>query len=108
MNAASFFHPPVEPRFDVSLDATQEWREVAEDDECADTAEALLLSDWEEEPVGADDVGDWFEVFSLVGLRITTTTGAVVVIDRRDAIGALGPVAVAALERAMADAASDE
>lgn len=110
MNAATFFHPqaPIEPRFDVSIDATQEWREVSIFDDCEDRAEALFRGDWEQEPRGADDVGRWVDVFELVGLRITTATGAVIVIDRREAIDALGLVAVAAMEQAMADAANFE
>lgn len=101
MNAATFFHPPapIEPRFDVSLDATQEWREVADDDDCEDRAEALFRGDWEQEPRGADDVGDWVEVFELIGLRIISPNGAIVVLGRKDARDAIGPVAVAALER---------
>lgn len=112
MNAQTIFQ--TDPSFDVAVDATREWREACIEgdracfEECEDTAEALFRSDWEQEPVGADDVGRWVEVFDLIGLRITTPTGAVVVIDRRDALDALGSVAVAALERAMADAASIE
>lgn len=101
MNAATFFHPPmpVEPAFDVSIDATSEWREVADDDECADTCEALLASDWVEESIGSDDCGDWIEVFDLIGLRVTTPNGATLFLPRPAALDHIGPVAVAALER---------
>ena len=112
MNAQTIFQ--ADPSFDVACDATREWREACIEgehacfEECEDTAQALFCSDWEPEPRGADDCGPLREVFDLIGLRITTPTGAVVVINRRDALDALGPVAVAALERAMADAANDE
>lgn len=118
MNAAAFTSyicppAPADPRFDASCDCTAEWREIScaasESsgagcfEECDDTAEALFISDWEQEPVGADDVGGWVEVFELVGLRITDCRGAVVNIGRKDAIDALGIAAVRALEREMID-----
>ena len=105
MNAATFSHPPIpaDPRFDASCDASSEWREVSCFDDCEDHAEALFSSDWEQEPVGADDAGDWVEVFALVGLRIIDPRGAVVVLGRKDAIDALGIAAVRALERDMID-----
>ena len=106
MTSAAIFQP--DPRFDTACDATQEWREVSCFDGDEDTAQALFRSDWESDPRGADDCGPLREVFDLIGLRITTATGAVIVIDRRDTLDALGPVTVAALERAMADAANDE
>lgn len=113
MNAMTFtshIRQPVaaEPVFDATCDATEEWREVSIFDDCEDRAVALFRSDWEQEPRGADDVGDWVEVFELIGLRIISPNGAIVVLGRRDALDALGPVAVAALDRAMADAANIE
>ena len=106
MNASTIFQP--DPRFDAACDATQEWREASCIDGDEGTAQALFCSDWEPEPRGADDCGPLREVFYLIGLRITTATGAVIIIDRRDALDALGPVTVAALEQAMADAACEE
>ena len=105
MNAATFFNPPlpVEPAFDVSIDATSEWREVADDDECADTCEALLASDWTEEAIGADDCGDWIEVFDLIGLRVTAPNGATLFLSRSAAIDHIGITAVKALEQEAKD-----
>ena len=104
MNAAAFFHPPlpVEPSFDVSIDATREWREYAEE-ECPDTCEALLASDWEEEPVGADDCGGWVEFFDLIGLRVTAPNGATLFLGRSAAIDHIGINAVKALEAEAKD-----
>ena len=106
MNARTAFQ--LDPLFDASCDATREWREVSCMDGDEDRAEALFSSDFEEESRGADDCGPLREVFDLIGLRVVTATGAVIVIDRRDTLDALGHVTVAALEQAMADSACDE
>ena len=106
MTAQTIFQ--ADPRFDAACDATKEWREASRIDGDEDTAQALFRSDWGPEPRGADDCGPLREVFDLIGLRVTTPTGAVIIIDRRDTLDALGPATVAALEWAMADAANDE
>ena len=108
MTAQTIYQLTTEPRFDAACDATDEWREVSIFDECDDTAEALFLRDYEQEPRGADDVGDWVAVFDLIGLRVASANGAVVTIGRSEARDVLGPVAIAALEQAMFDAANIE
>lgn len=85
-------------RIDREADVT-EWLPVCD----GESAVALMSVQWDQEPVGADDVGQWRPYADLCGLRVTNAHGSDDLLTRGEAIALLGASVISAIEAEQSD-----